>query len=490
MVYKSPKRRPAGQKSGFKASGVTTGGECKINKSEGFVLEEPVTQFTFQKNNVQLNNNFGEPTGLIGLGGYLRSNLEIKVKLKIQFKNSEGKEFSNEEDFTLNQNKWHGIGSFLSINLKGIKSSGSINASLIISGTEEKQRLDVFGFCVSEIRYFKNKPNLKRDFFIKTNSSIPEILHLPLKLTKSFNPSPKEYSSHEWSPGISIVLKSCNRCERYLPIDLENPNNTISFSNHHRNEVCAHSLFGSHTIVYSDDPNFQKGDKIQSKYGYQLECKSCKKFTVNAPLNPKRTQAQHKEDSLRRREVEILLAELYGKKHSIHQTWRLDHKGEEFEQYIFEKFGKKCFNCKKVMASSKEQALDHTRALANLWPLDEYATCLCSSCNGSKSAKPPSEFYSESQLTELAEITGLSLDEIKSNNVNIDALKKLSNSVVWFFDKFLAKKELQKKRDGKLTADNIYRSIEELVRKVNMPDLLEKYRAITGHNPTTITTED
>jgi len=490
MVYKSPKRRPVGQKSGFKASGITTGGECKIKKSEGIVLEEPVTQFTLQKNNVQLIKNFGEATGLIGLGGYLRSDSEIKVKLKIQFKNSEGKEWSNEKDFILNQNKWHDIGSFLEIDLEGIKSSGSINANLIISGNEEKQRLDVFGFCVSEIRFYKNKSDMKKNFFIKTISSIPEIFHLPFKITKPFSPEPKEYSGHVWSPGTSIVLKSCNRCERYLPIDRENPNNTLSFSNHHRNVECKHPSFGSHTIVDSDDPNFQKGDKIKSKYGYQLECKSCKKFTVNAPLNPKRSQAQHKEDSLRRRSFEILLAELYGKKHSIHQTWRLDHKGEEFEQHIFEKFEKKCFHCEKVMASSKEQALDHTRALANLWPLDEYATCLCSSCNGSKSAKPPSEFYAESQLTKLAKITGLSLDEIKSNNVNIDALKKLSKRVVWFFDEFLAKKEFQKERDGKTAADNIYRSIEELVRKVNMPDLLEKYKAITGHNPTTITTED
>ena len=134
--------------------------------------------------------------------------------------------------------------------------------------------------------------------------------------------------------------------------------------------------------------------------------------------------------------------------------------------------------------------LDHTRALANLWPLDEHATCLCSSCNSSKSAKYPSEFYTESELKRLAEITGLSLDQITSNDVNIDALKKLSEDVVWFFDKFLAKQQYQKERDGKIAADNIYRSIKELVRKADMPDLLERYKAITGHNPTTITTED
>jgi 5-methylcytosine-specific restriction endonuclease McrA len=74
---------------------------------------------------------------------------------------------------------------------------------------------------------------------------------------------------------------------------------------------------------------------------------------------------------------------------------------EEFDMHIWEKFGKRCFKCGKELQSPSEMDLDHTMPLAALWPLDEYATCLCSNCNSRKSDHYPVDFYTSDELRAL-----------------------------------------------------------------------------------------
>jgi hypothetical protein len=109
------------------------------------------------------------------------------------------------------------------------------------------------------------------------------------------------------APPVEITLKSCNRCARFLPINISNERNHLSFSNHcvaAKSRPCSHSSFGRLREA--------EGERVlKLEYGYQLECRFCKKFVVNAALNPQRTAAQMKEDAQRRRAFEALLAELY-----------------------------------------------------------------------------------------------------------------------------------------------------------------------------------
>jgi len=111
-------------------------------------------------------------------------------------------------------------------------------------------------------------------------------------------------SEHE-----NILLKSCNRCGRYLPVNIGNERDHLSFSNHcvaeHR-RPCSHGSFGR--LRNSED----EADFLKLDYGFQLECRFCKKFEVNAAHNPQRSSAQMKEDGARRRAFELLLADLYG----------------------------------------------------------------------------------------------------------------------------------------------------------------------------------
>lgn len=261
------------------------------------------------------------------------------------------------------------------------------------------------------------------------------------------------------SSTFKIYTKSCNRCARFLPINVDNERVQLSFSNHcvaeHR-RPCQHTGFGKLR-------NIDNGEALILDYGYQLECRYCKKFEVNAAHNPQRTSAQMKEDAARRRAIELLLSDLYDGSHQL--KFRHEHNGLELSDYIWEKFNKKCFNCGKVIETSKQMHLDHTRPLALLWPLDESATCLCGSCNSQKRDRSPVEFYSEEQIVKLSEITNIPGDELLVPGPNMEAVDLLVNRLDWFFGEFINKPELTKERDGKVASELLVKALQKTFNK-------------------------
>ena len=195
----------------------------------------------------------------------------------------------------------------------------------------------------------------------------------------------------------AIYLKSCNRCGRFLPINFPAEREALSYSNHCVSGApCTHTGFG--LIEDSED------DRIRHKFhhGFQLECRFCKKFFVNLPLNPQRTPAQMKEDGARRRAFEVLLEQLYCGSPQLSYRERT---GEELAQVVFERFGGRCFKCGIELDSPQAMHLDHTRPLALLWPLDEYATSLCADHNAEKRDRAPSEYYTDDELIRLSKVT-------------------------------------------------------------------------------------
>lgn len=265
-----------------------------------------------------------------------------------------------------------------------------------------------------------------------------------------------EHGVAELAEVAEIVLKSCNRCARFLPINVYNERHALAFSNHcvaEQKRPCKHAGFGRLR-------NVETGEVLQLEYGFQLECRFCKKFTVNAALNWQRTAAQMKEDAARRRGFELLLAELYGGAYVL--RYRHDE-GRELVDDVWRRFGGRCFKCGTALATPNDMHLDHTRPLALLWPLDGTATALCASCNSAKRDRPPIAFYTDEELERLAELTGISLDELRSPHPNADAIKRLRERLDWFFDVFLQRPELQEVRDGKIAADLLLKALQKAI---------------------------
>jgi hypothetical protein len=256
-----------------------------------------------------------------------------------------------------------------------------------------------------------------------------------------------------------LILKSCNRCGRYLPVNVPVERDQLSFSNHcvaeHR-RPCKHATFGRLRNV--EDAK----EVLQLDYGYQLECRFCKKFEVNAAHNPQRTSAQMKEDGARRRAFELLLAELYG---GTPQLRYRHEKGTELADDVWKRFGCACFKCGAKLPTARDMHLDHTRPLALLWPLDGTATALCGSCNSEKRDRAPSDFYTAAKLASLAKITGIPLDDLAKTHPNEEALALLMHRLEWFFDVFLLREEMTKERDGKIAGELVVKALHKVLAR-------------------------
>lgn len=210
----------------------------------------------------------------------------------------------------------------------------------------------------------------------------PETIYLESESAIEIEFDPDESDKYTIGDGRSITLKKCSYCGRLLPID---PNRLGALAFHKHNA---------------------------KKTKHQNECRACKKWKINDHFNPIRTADQHHESSTITRERKILLRE------PERLQEMKDRYGEGLRSKIWKKFDKKCFRCIDKSVELKEFQLDHTRPLAYLWPIDEYATCLCAECNNEKKEKFPIDFYTEEQLIRLSEITGLELHKLKQKCVN------------------------------------------------------------------------
>lgn len=496
MNMRTYHRRSTTRESGFHTNGNSTGGECilldayKIENVQGLY---PFT-FTFTRENLELVELFDSGNGMFAFGGYIKPRQDISVNFKCTYTLAD-KTTGYSQAFTfqklflgpLNTGCWSPIGFHKEISLDRATIISRITVDMdVLIKTTRITDIKFVGFdldVVSKPEYIG--PDLQIPFSQKTSMHIPHIYYLDA--TKPFT----QYltQNYTFSTTPKVVLKSCNRCGRYLPVDIKNETNTLAFSLHcKKNAPCTHSTFRAYEIM-NDNPdarerlsNYIKGNKIISYHGHQLECKACKKFFVNAPLNPQRNPQQFKEDGLRRRAIEVLVNTLLHK-NLIHFEFEKKTK-QEFSQYIWGKFGGRCFKCGKKIALD-EMHLDHTMPLAYLYRLDETATCLCASHNSQKRDSFPADFYTSDELVKLSEITGLDITILRHRGINTQALDLLVDKVVWFYDHFLMHPDYQKIRDGILTADKINDSLKRVIS--GSVDLAKKYKEQTGHYPASIT---
>ena len=444
----SGRRRTVTRKSGFNVNHKFNGTRLKFDKGYGLELKKNQTlKISFEIENNQ--NNW------ICYGLYFNSSKPIEVEVK-------NNNFSKKTLDYYGPNCWSKIGS--------IWQSDQSHLIEVIFKTESNNTIYFYDYDCGLVNYkylnvnhelwLKRSEDLeiRKQIFNRICSNLhtfsPEINFISTKGKITFN---KKLDNKLSQP---ISLKNCNRCNRYLPVNLENnERKQLAYSNHcgESKDQCTHSSFG---MIEETDT----GKIRQLKYGFQLECRVCKKFEVNTALNPLRTSSQLKEDGQRRRNFELLLTHLY----KISPSLSYRHKtGKELTDDIFKKFEGKCFKCKTILSLTNKKNkmhLDHTRPLAYLWQVDGTATALCGNCNSQKSAKFPKDFYTSNEIKKLSKITGLTEDELNNPSPNEKALEKLIESENWFFKEFLTKQELIKQKDGKNSAELICVALDKVVQ--------------------------
>ncbi len=479
------RRRGATRESGYHACGETTGGECYVVYAERLTLKN--NRFTFYKKELPLVELFERGISIIAFGGYVKPSQKITITYKLSYIYEDNiVELVRDETKVILQDKWTSVGFHYEQPINKEDKIYEIKIEMNISSSDEAT-VDFISFDFSTIskEEFLDK-SCAVSFYQKTSMHIPYLYYLNSTLSiESFL-----QEKYDFEKGSRVVLKSCNRCGRFLPINIDNELATLSFSLHcKKKSPCAHSTFRAYKIQNISDLQASdlegltiEDNSVVSYYGHQLECKACKKFFVNAPLNPQRNSQQFKEDGLRRRAIEVLINELLDT-NLIHFEFERRTK-KEFSKYIWEKFDRKCFKCDKEIPF-EEMALDHTMPLAYLYRLDESATCLCSSHNSQKSDHFPVDYYTEDELVKLSHITGLSLEDLHKKEVNQKVLDLLVENVIWYYDEFLTRPDYQKIRDGIKTSDKINDSLKRIIK--GKVDLAEEYKKLKGFYPTSVT---
>lgn len=484
------RRRDVTRKSGYHTCDDSTGGECLIRHSELYITDKDQVCFIFYRDSLELTELFNKSLALIAFGGYIFTEEDLRVSFCIKY-DYEGEHhvFFKEMSKSIEKGTWGPVGVHIEQNLNRSSEIHDVYVEMTLL-SKVGNRLEFISFDFDSV----NKEEFQNDscaasFYKKTNMHVPYLYYLQTLLPFSqYMINPPVFQS-----GRTVVMKSCNRCGRFLPINEDDEIRSLSFSLHCKKRApCVHSTFRAYKIQNYDElssADLSKYDiedgKVISYYGHQLECKACKKFFVNAPLNPQRNAQQFKEDGLRRRAIEVLVNELLDT-NLIHFEFERRTK-KEFSEYIWKKFDQRCFKCgpNSKQIKLKDMALDHTMPLAYLYRLDESATCLCSSHNSQKRDHFPVDYYNEQELLRLEEITGLSYEMLHSKSVNETVLNLLINNVVWFYDDFLMSEDYQKIRDGICTADKINDSLKRVI--ADKADLAEEYRKQTGHYPKSVT---
>ncbi|THF53454.1 hypothetical protein E6C50_04425 [Flavobacterium supellecticarium] len=471
--FSTPVRRTTKNISGNKVGGELTGSESEIIYTKKLSIDS-AKEFEFLIPSSEAIGLFNKDIAIAAIGGYFISDKDVEINLSITIN-----ENTTKSSYILQGNRFEAIGNDFELDL-AIKFNNAV-AKIefkVVEPTTIHYTHFAFGFIskeefiVSEEAYYHYSNSKKRICF-------PEQFY--------FN---ENYEIDGSVNGDLIITKSCNRCQRYLPVNPFNQRQQLAFSNHCTTKApCTHNGFSIYEVVLTsadkdtiekkfeeefDKAYAYKHEMIKCYFGHQLECKACKKFFVNAALNHLRSSSQHREDSLRRRAFELLCRKLLGL-NSIYHDFRINT-GKEFDKFIYEKFDKKCFNCNNPIAIINEMHLDHTMPLSHLYPLDETATCLCDSCNLAKSDIFPVDFYDEEKLKKLSEITEIPLAVISSRMPNEKALIKLKENVIWFIEDFLTHPEYQKDRDGKVAANSILHSVQKATNNSpNKYDILEEY---------------
>ena len=489
------RRRETTRESGYHTCEATTGGECVLVRADRYQCAHSREKFMFTRDRIELVELFEKGIFLVAFGGCIFSKQKATVSLELGF-TYEGVDYAfSGGDVVIEENCWSPIGIHGEKPIRDDLHASNVYAKMWIQSKKSGNKLDFISFDLDAV----SKPEFQdtscaESFYQKTKMHVPWLYYLRTDLPfDQYLIDEPGLGKQDLTAGRRIVMKSCNRCGRYLPINVNDELKTLGYSLHCKKRApCVHSTFRAYTLQNWDElgPSDLEGlslerKKVVSYYGHQLECKACKKFFVNAPLNPQRNPQQFKEDGLRRRAIEVLVNQLLDR-NLVHFEFEMRTK-REFSGHIWKKFGKRCFKCgpDSNPLNLKDLALDHTMPLSYLYRLDESATCLCSSHNSQKSDHFPVDFYSEAELVRLSEITGLSLQQLHSREVNQQVLDLLIKNVIWFYDDFLMNKDYQKVRDGIKTADKINDSLKRVI--AGKVDLAEEYRAKTGHYPTSVT---
>ena len=339
------RRRETTRESGYHTCEATTGGECVLVRADRYQCAHSREKFMFTRDRIELVELFEKGIFLVAFGGCIFSKQKATVSLELGF-TYEGVDYAfSGGDVVIEENCWSPIGIHGEKPIRDDLHASNVYAKMWIQSKKSGNKLDFISFDLDAV----SKPEFQdtscaESFYQKTKMHVPWLYYLRTDLPfDQYLIDEPGLGKQDLTAGRRIVMKSCNRCGRYLPINVNDELKTLGYSLHCKKRApCVHSTFRAYTLQNWDElgPSDLEGlslerKKVVSYYGHQLECKACKKFFVNAPLNPQRNPQQFKEDGLRRRAIEVLVNQLLDR-NLVHFEFEMRTK-REFSEHIWKK---------------------------------------------------------------------------------------------------------------------------------------------------------
>lgn len=311
-----------------------------------------------------------------------------------------------------------------------------------------------------ERRKTKNNTGILRIEGIPYNSAFIVFPCICCKSVNYINIGSQLLSPHEAYNNLELQCNNCNQIHsKNEDLPFQNWDREYTNSNHPATQAFWKSFFKNlteHSSSYWKQctccgsilpfSHFSR----HSNWGpleRQIECRACK-GAINGILNSKRTPEQLHESTTRRRIADLFVID----------------DNEKIDQLdLFNRFEHKCFKTGVPLDIHNRNSwqIDHIMPSLYLWPLKkENAALISTEANNAKKAKWPSEFYTNSELLRLAQITGANLDLLSSPdpiiNDNIDVNKGI--------EKYLNVRE----------NSNLPKRIQELIKIITDYTLLDK----------------
>ena len=251
-MFKAPKRRSTRQRSGFSVEGKKSGRQAVIIRSQHFQVKSDTLSFVFEKLDCPLPPQFNETAGIVAVGGYVKAAHACSLSLRVEASDplDESVIAANNVNVNVPANSWFKFGTSAEVQNASAYDVVKVMATVTFK-RDSLQPLDaiqVFGINVDTVTAYTEKP-LRSRYNQNTDLYYPEIFYL--RHDEPFIIHPIAKYGDIVSEGLSdqVMLKACNRCSRFLPIDYLNENNALGFSNHRRFSQFLIENWSDNTIV-------------------------------------------------------------------------------------------------------------------------------------------------------------------------------------------------------------------------------------------------
>jgi hypothetical protein len=178
----------------------------------------------FSEQDSEIPELFQESKGLASFGGYISASDELTAEIEIT-SDVNGEVWSESSTAEIEPEEWTPIGIHLDVPLDPNQEHfGDLKATVQLEASSGVEWIDFFGVNLSAIAWedfaddieYEDGLTIQDKFNQRTSVTVPYLYYLNHEVPFASSPS---RGADDFVEGQHVLLKSCNRCARFLPTE-------------------------------------------------------------------------------------------------------------------------------------------------------------------------------------------------------------------------------------------------------------------------------